>query len=145
MKEMASGGVVYRRRSDGGLDIQMIKDRFGCLTLAKGRVEAGESMEQTALREIAEETGITGRIIEPVAVVQYQYESEDRGLIDKEVHYFLVEADGGQLKAQTEEIDGVAWYDPHEAWRLQLAHGYENNNEVLGLALSLLGVDLKLD
>lgn len=143
MKEIAAGGVVYRRRSDGGLEIQLIKDRFGKITLAKGRMEAGETVEETAVREIEEETGIRGRIVEPVSVVHYHYEMEGRGSVDKEVHYFLVEATEGDLQAQVEEIAGVAWHDPQEAWRLQLDRGYENNHEVLGLALSLLGLDIE--
>lgn len=142
MNEIAAGGVVYRRRSDGGLDIQLIEDRFGKITLAKGRVEAGETVEETAVREIEEETGIRGRIVEKVSVVRYHYEMEGRGSVDKEVHYYLVEADGGDLRAQVEEIAGVAWYAPLEAWRLQLDRGYENNHEALGLALSLLGLDI---
>ncbi|WP_276356000.1 NUDIX hydrolase [Cohnella caldifontis] len=139
MKEVAAGGVVYRKK-DGAVEIQLIEDRFGKITLAKGRMEAGETTEQTALREIAEETGIEGRIVEPLALIRYTYESADRGAIDKEVHYYLVEADGGSLKAQVEEISGVAWHPPLEAWRLQLASGYDNNREVLAKALAALGI-----
>ncbi len=142
MKEIAAGGVVYRRRGDGGVEIQLIEDRFGKITLAKGRMEDGETVEETAVREIEEETGISGRIVEKVSVVHYSYEMEERGSVDKEVHYFLVEAAGGNLLPQVEEIAGVAWYDPREAWRLQLDRGYENNHEVLGLALSLLGMNI---
>jgi len=139
MKEVAAGGVVYRKIGSA-LEIQMIEDRFGKMTLAKGRMEPGETVEETALREIAEETGITGRIAAPIAVVRYQYEAEGRGTIDKEVHYFLVEADGGSLQAQVEEISGVAWHTPAEAWRLQNAAGYDNNRDVLAQALTLLGI-----
>lgn len=142
MREIAAGGVVYRRRSDDGLEIQLIEDRFGKITLAKGRMEAGETTEETAVREIEEETGIRGRIVEKVSVVHYAYEMEGRGSVDKEVHYFLVEAAEGELQPQVEEISGVAWYAPQEAWQLQLDRGYENNHEVLGLALSLLGWDI---
>jgi 8-oxo-dGTP pyrophosphatase MutT (NUDIX family) len=141
MKEIAAGGVVYRKKG-AVLEIQIIEDRFGKITLAKGRMEAGETVEQTALREIAEETGIIGRIVQSISVIRYQYEAVNRGTIDKEVHYFLVEADGGELQAQVEEISGVAWYDPQEAWRLQLASGYENNNEVMARALFKLGIEV---
>ncbi len=141
MKEVAAGGVVYRKR-DGSVEIQLIEDRFGKMTLAKGRMEDGETVEQTALREIAEETGVRGRIVRPLSVIRYQYEAADKGAIDKEVHYFLVEAEDGELKAQTEEIAGVAWYAPHEAWRLQQASGYGNNGSVLAAALAGLGIEV---
>jgi 8-oxo-dGTP pyrophosphatase MutT (NUDIX family) len=140
MKEISGGGVVYRKSSEGGLEIQLIEDRFGQVTLPKGRMEPGESIEQTALREIREETGITGHIIEPLAEIRYQYDSIDRGTVDKVVHYFLVEADGGQQQAQVEEIAGVSWYAPREAWRLQRTRGYDNNCAVLARALALLGI-----
>lgn len=140
MKEVSGGGVVYRRNGDDALEIQMIEDRFGQMTLPKGRMEPGETVEQTALREIREETGITGRIVEPIAQIRYQYETRDRETVDKLVHYYLVEADGGEQKPQVEEIAGVSWYAPQEAWRLQLMHGYDNNGDVLAKALALLGI-----
>lgn len=141
MKETAAGGVVFRER-ESAVEIQMIEDRFGKMTLAKGRMEAGETVEQTALREIEEETGLAGEIVAPIAVVRYDYHSAEKGHIDKEVHYFLVKAAEGKLKAQVEEIAGVAWYAPLEAWRLQLSSGYDNNREVLAQALALLGIEV---
>jgi 8-oxo-dGTP pyrophosphatase MutT (NUDIX family) len=142
MKEISAGGVVYRYR-DGFPEIQMIEDRFGKKTLAKGKMEPGETVEQTALREILEETGIVGRIVAPLTVVGYQYDAGERGTVDKEVHYFLVEAEEGQLQAQIEEITGVAWYAAAEAWRLHLSSGYDNNREVLAKALAQLGIEVE--
>jgi len=141
MREVAAGGVVFRK-INGAVEFQLIEDRFGKITLPKGRMEAGETPEETALREIEEETGIRGRIIRPLKVVRYKYESADRGTIDKEVHYFLVEAENGELKAQVEEITGVAWYTPPEAWRLQQTSGYDNNSQVLTEAFDELGIRL---
>jgi 8-oxo-dGTP pyrophosphatase MutT (NUDIX family) len=137
--ELSAGGVVYRKRN-GQLEIQLIEDRFGQMTLAKGKMESGETIEQTALREIEEETGIIGAITSPLAIIFYVYEHAQLGSIQKEVHYYLVEANSGQLEAQVEEITGVAWYPPLEAWKLQLQSGYDNNDEVLRLAFDKLGV-----
>jgi 8-oxo-dGTP pyrophosphatase MutT (NUDIX family) len=141
-KEISAGGVVYRLR-EGQLEIQLIEDRFGRMTLAKGKMESGETIEQTALREIAEETGIVGDITESLTIIFYVYEHAQLGAIQKEVHYYLVEASSGQLAAQVEEITGVAWYNPDEAWELQKKSGYDNNNEVLRLALTKLGVEVE--
>ncbi|WP_239617431.1 NUDIX hydrolase [Cohnella mopanensis] len=138
-KEISAGGVVYRKR-DGQLEIQLIEDRFGRMTLAKGKMEPGETIEQTALREIQEETGIIGRLVAPLQIISYVYEHAQLGTVQKEVHYYLVEAGEGQLQAQVEEITGVAWYEPTQAWQLQLDSGYDNNDEVLRLALEKLGV-----
>lgn len=140
--EISAGGVVYRNH-DGQLEIQLIEDRFGRITLAKGKMEPGETIEQTALREIEEETGITGRLDAPIQVISYAYEHAQLGTVQKEVHYYLVEADEGRLQAQVEEITGVAWYEPSEAWKLQRSSGYDNNDEVLRIALEKLGVNLE--
>lgn len=139
--EISAGGVVYRRR-DGQLEIQLIEDRFGRMTLAKGKMELGETVEQTALREIQEETGITGHLTASLNVISYLYEHARLGTVQKEVHYYLVEAGEGQIQAQIEEIKGVAWYAPLEAWRLQRDSGYDNNDEVLRLAFNKLGVQV---
>ena len=139
MKEVSAGGVVYRR-TDGRIEIQLIRDRFGKITLAKGKTEPGETIEETALREIEEETGIRGRIIAPIDRVTYRYTGRDNETVDKEVHYFLVEAVSGSLKAQEEEIGGVGWHPPEEAWRLQREAGYDNNDRVLAGAFRMLGI-----
>lgn len=129
MRVVSAGGVVYRRIGQGvGFEIQLIKDRFGKITLAKGRMEPGETVEQTALREIEEETGTVGRIVKPLSVISYRDEVHQA---DKEVHYYLVEAVGGSDKVQVEEINEVGWYAPERALVLQKQSGYANNDHVL--------------
>lgn len=144
MKEISAGGVVYRK-VDGKLQIQLIQDRYGRTSLPKGKMEPGETVEETALREIVEETGIRGVIREPLALIEYKYRHPERGVVDKEVHYFLVEAQGGKLTAQVEEIRGVAWFEPLEAWEMQKNSGYDNNDDILRNALHKLGVRVKED
>lgn len=141
MKEISAGGVVYRKVRDR-LQVQMIQDRYGKITLPKGKMEPGETIEQTALREIAEETGIVGKIVQPLEKITYQFTLSGVGVVDKEVHYYLVEATGGTLKAQVEEILGVEWLDPLEAWQQQIQSGYGNNDSVLKKALEALGYEV---
>jgi len=141
MKEISAGGVVYRH-VDGKLQIQLIQDRYGKISLPKGKMEPGETVEQTALREIAEETGMEGKIIKPIDQIKYKYNHEVHGTVDKEVHYYLVEAIGGKLQAQVEEIRGVEWFDPEEAWRRQRQSGYNNNDRIVAGALKLLGLEV---
>ncbi|PYI51810.1 NUDIX hydrolase [Paenibacillus flagellatus] len=141
MKEISAGGVVYRTR-EGRTEIQLIQDRYGKTTLAKGKMEPGETIEQTALREIREETGIVGRIVAKLEQVDYQYTHAEHGVVDKEVHYYLVEAEGGELQAQVEEIRGVEWLDPAEAWKRQTSSGYGNNDSVLRKALDTLHIEV---
>ena len=140
-KEISAGGVVYRK-SEEGLEIQLIVDRYTKISLAKGKMEPGETIEETALREIQEETGMIGKIIEPVDVIKYTYEHASLGTVDKEVHYYLVEALSGNLQPQIEEIKGVAWYKPLEAWEKQKQNGYDNNDKILKQALQKLGIEV---
>jgi 8-oxo-dGTP pyrophosphatase MutT (NUDIX family) len=142
VKEISAGGVVYRKQ-DNQLLIQMIQDRYGKITLAKGKMEPGETVEQTALREVWEETGITGSIKEPIEIIKYQYSKSNSGVIDKEVHYYLIEAASGELQAQTEEIRGVEWLNPMDAWKQQKHAGYDNNDNVLRKALDKLGIKVE--
>ncbi|WP_433946080.1 NUDIX hydrolase [Paenibacillus sp. SN-8-1] len=140
-KEISAGGIVYRRVQDQ-LQIQLITDRYGKISFAKGKREAGETIEQTALREIVEETGVTGRIVQPIDIIAYTYQHPQHGNVDKEVHYYLVECVSGDLRAQVEEIRGVAWYEPKDAWEKQQKSGYDNNDFILEKGLKLLGLDL---
>jgi 8-oxo-dGTP pyrophosphatase MutT (NUDIX family) len=141
MVEISAGGLVYRWEKDE-LQVQMIQDRYGKITLPKGKMEPGETIEETALREILEETGISGRIIEAIALITYQFVHSKSGVIDKEVHYYLVEAIGGTIQAQVEEIRGVEWLTPMEAWRQQKSLGYENNEDVVRNGLKRLGIEV---
>ncbi|MFC7681489.1 NUDIX hydrolase [Paenibacillus sp. GCM10028914] len=140
-KEISAGGVVYRQK-DGELQIQLIQDRYGKTSLAKGKMEPGETIEQTALREILEETGIVGKIIAPVDIIAYKYNHPEYGVVDKEVHYYLVEAEEGNLKPQIEEINDVEWYEPQTAWQKQRQGGYGNNDIILRKALELLNISV---
>ncbi|WP_438346888.1 NUDIX hydrolase [Paenibacillus sp. FA6] len=140
-KEFSAGGVVFKKEN-GELHIQLILDRYGKVSLAKGKMELGETIEKTALREIEEETGILGSIVSPVDIIAYTYQNPVHGEVNKEVHYYLVEAKGGHLKPQIEEINEVSWYTPKDAWRRQQQSGYRNNDIILRKALSLLGISV---
>src|SRR5690554_1119205 len=118
MREISAGGVVFQRVDDG-IEIQLIQDRYGKISLPKGKMEPGETVEQTALREIVEETGIVGEIITLLEIIKYRYHHSTKGEVDKEVYYYLVETIGGQLHAQVEEIRGVEWCSPEQAYKLQ--------------------------
>jgi len=59
LKEISAGGVVYRK-DNGSISLLALTDRFGRYSLPKGKQEAGETLKETALREIWEETAIKG-------------------------------------------------------------------------------------
>jgi 8-oxo-dGTP pyrophosphatase MutT (NUDIX family) len=83
-------------------------------TLPKGTPNAGETREQTAVREVEEETGLEVRITGPLDSIEYRF--VQRGLrIHKTVHYFLMEPIGGDLAGHDHEFEAVRWISFAEA------------------------------
>lgn len=86
-------------------------------TLPKGTPNAGETREQTAIREVGEETGLEVRITGPLDSIEYWF--VQRGLrIHKTVHYFLMEPIGGDLERHDHEFEAVRWISFGEAQNL---------------------------
>jgi 8-oxo-dGTP pyrophosphatase MutT (NUDIX family) len=84
------------------------RDSDGVWGLPKGTPDPGESLEQTAMREVSEETGLEVRIIDKVGVVEYWFARE--GIrYHKWVHYYLMEALGGDTNNHDVEYDRVEW------------------------------------
>jgi 8-oxo-dGTP pyrophosphatase MutT (NUDIX family) len=109
--ETSAGGLVIRTQNGvrAGALIGRL-DRRGRLrwSLPKGHVEAGETTEQAAIREVAEETGICGRITARLGSVDYTFTVEGRR-VHKRVHHFLMVAVGGELSDADVEVTEVAW------------------------------------
>ena len=113
----SAGGIVVREAREGpSLVIGMRRrDRDGVTwTLPKGTPDPGETVEETALREVGEETGLEVRIVAPLPSIQYTFvQSGTR--IHKTVHYFLMEAVGGDLSRHDREFERVRWVTFDEA------------------------------
>lgn len=109
--ETSAGGLVIRTL-DGTASAALIGrlDRRGRLrwSLPKGHVEAGETHEEAAIREVAEETGISGRITARLGSVDYTFVAEGRR-IHKRVHHYLMVAVSGELSDADIEVTEVAW------------------------------------
>ena len=99
-------------RSDGAPRAALIGrvDRRGRLrwSLPKGHLEAGETAEDAAIREVEEETGIRGRVLAALGTIDYWFVAEDRR-IHKTVHHYLLSAHGGELSDADVEVTEVAW------------------------------------
>ncbi len=96
-------------------------------TLPKGTPAEGESVEQTALREVAEETGLSVRIVQPVGSIRYSF-VQDGTRIDKTVHHFLMVPTGGALAGHDAEFEEVRWVPLTEAAHLL---SYETEREIV--------------
>ena len=128
--ETSAGGLVLDRlgpRARAALIGRL--DRRGRLlwSLPKGHVEAGETEPDTAVREVAEETGIRGHVIGKLGVIDFWFVAEGRR-IHKTVHHYLLLADdpvhGLELSDADVEVSEVAWV-PLDEVGSQLAYADE--------------------
>lgn len=133
--ETSAGGLVVDAMRINAALIGRL-DRRGRLlwSLPKGHIENGETPEQAAIREVAEETGIKGRVLAPLGTIDYWFVAEDRR-VHKTVHHFLMEATGGELCDEDVEVTEVAWVPLTELDR-RLA--YADERKLVRLAAGLL-------
>lgn len=113
----SAGGIVVRH--DGGRPQLVIgsrrRERDGrTWTLPKGTPKRGETTEETAIREVMEETGLQVRITGPLDSIAYTF-VQSGARIHKTVHYFMMEPTGGDLDGHDHEFDSVRWIDFAEA------------------------------
>lgn len=116
VEERSAGGVVVDVR--GGtpyLALIARRNRAGRLEwcLPKGHVEPGETLVETAVREVAEETGIRGRALVTLGTIDYWF-STPQFRIHKMVHHYLLEAIGGELTVEDDpdhEAVEARWFE----------------------------------
>ena len=119
----AAGGVVWRRRDDGHRDVLLVhRPRYRDWTFPKGKVEAEETDEQAAVREVEEETGLRCELGRELPSTRYT----DLKLRPKTVRYWEMEATGEANPGN--EVDEVRWVPLAEAPE-RLSHG--RDREVL--------------
>jgi 8-oxo-dGTP pyrophosphatase MutT (NUDIX family) len=129
LRETSFGGVVVR--GDEVLVITPVGKRR-VTGLPKGGPDPGESGEQTATREVREETGVTATVREPLGDVNYWYRRGGRRVY-KTVHFYLCDYVSGSTEDHDHEVENARWM-PLEAARTALS--YPGERALIERALS---------
>ncbi len=143
--QVSSGGVIFRRH-DGSIEVAMVAVKGGNVwCLPKGLIDKGEVPEKTAIREVAEETGLKGRIIEKLGEITYWYYIKEENIkCRKTVHFFLMEYEGGDVSNHDWEVDDASWFPIDEALKKA---SYRGEKEIIEKARKKLidGKDIRLE
>jgi len=125
-RELSAGGVVYRR-SEETVEVALIRagQRWG---LPKGHVESGESIQQAAVREVAEETGLHGQVMGKLGEITYRFTNrwtEGKPVrVFKRVHFYLIRWADGDVEGHDYEVDEACWF-PIETAMTTLSYATE--------------------
>ncbi len=131
----AAGGVVLRQGEHGQEVALLGRVNDGSWVLPKGTPGEGETLEETALREVREETGLDVRILQPLGDMTYSFAATGER-VHKIVHFFLMEQTGGDPSLHDEEYDEVRWVSVPEARRMLT---FDTYRDVLDRALGASG------
>ena len=126
VEETSAGGIVLDHAgADASAALIGRIDRRGRLlwSLPKGHLEAGESPEAAAVREVAEETGIRGEVVAPLGSIDFWFVA-DGHRVHKTVHHYLLVRTAGELSDEDIEVSEVAWV-PVTEMRSRLAYADE--------------------
>ena len=134
---LSAGGVVYRTGDRGTEVVLCGRTRERLWALPKGTPLPGESIRETALREVREETGLGVSIVSDLGTIEYEFSRPAQGVrFEKTVHHFLMAPDGaGATDLHDGEYDRAEWFAAAEAMRVMT---YRNEQLVLRRALDVI-------
>jgi N utilization substance protein B len=130
-----SGAVVYAEH-EGQMYLALVHDIFGHWTLSKGKIEAGETVEDGAKRELKEEIGLDITIEAELGNNEYVASNPELGKVRKQVHYYLARADYTELVLEQKGgLDDAKWFKVAEILDLNF---YEDILPIVTKAITML-------
>lgn len=137
---VSAGGVVWRRGRDERLEVVVCGRRQDRIWgLPKGTPDPDEALEQTALREVREETGLEVELGEPLTSIEYWF-TANGVRYHKRVHHWMMEPVGGDLSHHDHEFDDVRWMPAAEAHKLLT---YDGEKGLIAEAARKLGAPIE--
>jgi len=138
-RQISAGGVIFKKTPEGVM-VALISVKGGKVWgLPKGTAEKGENIARTAHREVREETGLEGKILENLGHIEYFFtvrdDTEPRRVF-KIVYFFLMEYTSGVVTDHDDEVDECRWFLIDEAIRLMK---YDDEKGILKKARKLIG------
>jgi 8-oxo-dGTP diphosphatase len=110
----AGGGLVWRRADSGDVEVVLVhRPAYDDWSFPKGKLDAGETEEAAAVREVEEETGLQCRLGPEIGTTEYR-DSRNRR---KTVRYWQMTAVGGALEPAN-EVDDARWVPLEEVPRV---------------------------
>jgi len=129
---MAAGGVVVRGTGDELEVVIAGRDSDRTWVFPKGTPDPGETIEQTALREVREESGLDVEIVRSIGTIEYWFAVPGER-VHKVVHFFLMRALGGDVSRHDHEYDDVRWVPVSDARRMLT---YDTYRDMLDRAIA---------
>jgi len=128
---VSAGGVIFRR-VNCKFEVALVLHKNDW-RLPKGLVEGNETFEQAASREIREETGLNGELVDKIGEINYSYVQEKRYF--KMVHFYLFRFVEGSVDKHDSEFDTVKWFSTTKALQILT---YAKERKILEKAIAMI-------
>ncbi len=139
-KRVSSGGVIYRHSGDVIEVALVILTGRKSWCLPKGIIDKGEDSPTAAIREVREETGLSGEMINKLGYISYWYFLKNNMVkVHKTVHFYLMKFISGNTDDHDHEVDESRWFPISEAIK---ALSYKNERDIMIKAKELIEEEL---